>query len=65
MVKMWSKKETQKFMKRLRTAGFDVQKISEGHYKAFDGDVQVFSALNGMRHYMCNLNNDYFQEPES
>lgn len=64
MIKLWTGKETQSFIRQLRKAGFQVDKVDAGFYKCLDGDTQVFSAMKGMggRGYICRLNSDYIQE---
>jgi hypothetical protein len=60
MVKVMDKKEVQRRLKHLRHGGFKVEG-KEGWYKAFDGDVVVFTSMphsNGMS--MCTLNEEYY-----
>lgn len=63
MVKLWTSRETQAFIKQLRQAGFTVDKVDTGFYKCMDGDTHVFSATKGMggRGYICRLNSDYVE----
>lgn len=64
-VRLWSKPATQTFIKKLREAGYRVDREPNGKYTAWHlegmpgGDVLVFSALPGSRGYLCRVNSDY------
>ena len=61
-VKLWSRPETQSFIKRLREAGYSVVKDQTGKYSAWNDGALVFCALPGARGYLCRVNSDYVQE---
>ena len=62
MPKIWTKKHTQKTLRKLRKWGYDVQKIHDGSYKAYLNDTLVFSALRGRNSYICRLNPEFFEK---
>tara|TARA_R110000868_G_scaffold359858_4_gene621802 strand:+ start:300 stop:530 length:231 start_codon:yes stop_codon:yes gene_type:complete len=65
--KMWTKKETQKTIKDLRAAGYNIQK-SNGIYKIVErygdtwmkDDKPLFSAMIGMGGYLVKYHEDLF-----
>lgn len=61
--RIWSKPDTQHFIKRLRDAGYTVDRVPNGYVcqhviNANCVDV-VFKAMNGRRGYLCSINSDY------
>lgn len=68
--KVWSKKQTQKTIRALRNAGYDVVKQSDGHYKCdIKNDkgktVHIFTALIGHNGYLVRYHPDLFSESEA
>lgn len=63
LVKVWSKPDTQAFIKRLRDAGYTVARVPNGyvchHAISPDRTNLVFKAMNGSRGYLCQINADY------
>lgn len=61
-VRVWDKRYTQKVIKALKAAGYKVNKIGEGFYKAFTDDgTEVFSAMIGSRGYLIRYKEGLFQ----
>ncbi len=56
MVRIWSKPETQAFIKRLRSAGYEVAKGNFGYRLTING-VALFTAMPGSRGYLCRIDN--------
>lgn len=59
---MWSKPATQGFIKRLRDAGYTVEKLNGGyvcHHDVSAGKELVFKAMIGARGYLCSVNMGY------
>ena len=56
MTRMWSKKVTQGFIKRLREAGYTVDKTNNGYKIDLDGTI-VFRAMIGSRGYLVHMDN--------
>lgn len=63
-VRIWTKPETQGFIKRLRRNGYVVNKGPTGIYRADDAQGQVFTALPGARGYMVNIAQRLIQTEE-
>ena len=69
--RMWTKPETQRTIKRLRAAGYNVAKVNE-MYKILDDDGEVwtrdgralFSAMAGGRGYLVSYHPDLMDEAE-
>jgi predicted transcriptional regulator len=64
-VKLWTKPETQFFIKRLRENGYIVDKVDGGyvcHCKTENGIDLVFKAMQGMRGYLVRINDNYIQQ---
>lgn len=62
--RIWSKPITQKFIVRLRAAGYQVEKLNGGyvcHQKVENGLDLVFKAMIGSRGYLVSLNEDYIK----
>ena len=62
MIRIWSKPDTQGFIKRLREAGYTVTKDASGRYESSHEGVQIFSALPGARGYLISLSDKIVQE---
>jgi hypothetical protein len=63
MTRIWSKKETQHFIKRLRAAGYTVTKVAGGYVGTIDGE-EIFRALIGTRGYLCRIAAEVMQPVE-
>lgn len=61
MVRVWSKKDTQAFIKRLREAGYTVER-SEGKYEVNAGKTNLFRALIGSRGYLVRIDESLVTE---
>lgn len=66
IVRVWSKPDTQAFIKLLRAKGYTVDKVNNGYVCHFDvkpnhSDL-VFKAMIGSRGYLCRINPDYVTE---
>lgn len=68
IVRIWSKPDTQTFIKRLRAKGYDVAKVNNGyvcHFSPAEGKLDlVFKAMIGSRGYLCRINPEYVTEIE-
>lgn len=62
--RIWTKKETQNFIKRLRKAGYEVVKKQEGLYECTHEGEHVFTAAILNNRYVVRLNMKYFQGEE-
>lgn len=62
---VWTKLQTQGFIKRLRQAGYTVDPVNGGYVCQFErkpGHTDlVFKAMIGSRGYLCRVNTDYVQ----
>ena len=63
MVKMWSKKETQRVLHALRRAGFRTEK-DVGGYTVYDGDDLIMRALLANSFYIIRHDEDLFDYKE-
>lgn len=64
LVRIWSKSDTQAFIKSLREAGYTVEKEStryvSWHREGLPGgDALVFAAMPDRRGYICRINSAY------
>lgn len=62
MIRIWSKPDTQGFIKRLREAGYTVTRDASGRYESTHEGVQIFSALPGSRGYLVKVNDKIVRE---
>lgn len=53
--KIWTKPQTQGFIKRLRAAGYNVTKTSTGKYSSIVDGKEVFAALPGVGTYLVRF----------
>lgn len=54
-VKLWTKPQTQGFIKRLRAAGYTVDKSHTGKYSVTLDGKEVFGALPGVGTYLVRV----------
>jgi hypothetical protein len=62
--RVWTKPDTQGFIKRLRDAGYVVNKISGGYECTHEGK-QVFRALEGPGKYLIRYDEKIFPTKEA
>lgn len=53
--RIWTKPQTQGFMKRLRAAGYVITKSHTGKYSAIVDGKEVFAALPGVGTYLVRF----------
>ena len=64
-IRIWAKKETQAFLRRMRKDGVDVRKEQDGLYKGYVEGELCFTALNMGRFYTIRLHDVFFTEEEA
>lgn len=64
MVRVWTKPQTQEFIKRLRAAGYTVER-GNGKYEVNIDGVNIFRALIGRRGYLIRMDNRLVTENEN